>query len=110
MFDIFIIACEIPSGALRCSGVFSPIHLIGFSAMARLTITLSDDRHLALREVAAKRRKTIGRLIEESLDFYGIKTTRSAEDLVAKARARAALGEADALRLATAETRAARRK
>ena len=78
--------------------------------MARLTITLSDERHTALREAAAKRRKTIGQLIEESLEYYGIKTTRSAEQLVAKARARASLGEADAVRVAVAETRAARRK
>lgn len=55
-----------------------------------------------------KRRKTIGQLIEESLEFYGIKTVRSAEQLVANARARASLSEADALRLAVAETRAAR--
>jgi len=78
--------------------------------MARLTITLSDERHRALREAAVKRRKTIGQLIEESLEFYGIKTSRSAEDLVAKARARAALPEADALRRAVVETRAVRRR
>lgn len=78
--------------------------------MARLTITLSDERHTALREAAAKRRKTIGQLIEESLEFYGIKTTRSAEQLVAKARARASLSDTGAVRLAVAETRAARRR
>ena len=78
--------------------------------MARLTITLSDERHRALREAAAKRGKTIGQLIDESLEFYGIKSTRSAEHLVAKARARASLREADALRIAIAETRAARRR
>lgn len=78
--------------------------------MARLTITLSDERHRALREAAVKRQKTIGQLIEESLDFYGIKTVRSAEQLVAKARGRAALAEAVAVRLAVAETRAARRR
>jgi hypothetical protein len=78
--------------------------------MARLTITLSDERHVALRETAAKRRKTIGQLIEESLEFYGIKTTRSAEDLVAKARARASLSETEALRVGTAEARSTRRK
>ncbi len=78
--------------------------------MARLTITLSDERHRALREAAVKRRKTIGQLIEESLEFYGIKSARSAAELVAKARARAALGEAEALRLAVEETRAARRR
>jgi hypothetical protein len=78
--------------------------------MARLTITLSDERHRALREAAAARHKTIRQLIEESLEFYGIKTVRNAERLVAKARARASLSEAAALRLAVAETRAARRR
>ena len=78
--------------------------------MARLTITLSDERHRALREAAAKRGKTIRQLIEESLEFYGIKSARTAEQLVAKARAHAALSEADALRVAVSETRAARRR
>jgi len=78
--------------------------------MARLTVTLSNERHRALREAALKRGKTIGQLIEESLEFYGIKTVRSAEELVAKARARASLSEVDALRLAVDETRAARRR
>ncbi len=78
--------------------------------MVRLTIRLSDERHRALREVAATRRKTIGQLIDESLEFYGIKTLLSAEELVAKARARAALAETDAARLAIAETRAVRRR
>lgn len=78
--------------------------------MARLTITLSDERHRALREAAVKRGKTIGQLIEESLEFYGIKSERSADELVAKARARAGLSEAEALRVAVAETRAARRR
>jgi hypothetical protein len=78
--------------------------------MARLTITLSDERHRALREAAVSRRKTIGQLVEESLEFYGIKTARSAERLVAKARARASLSEAEAVRLAVTETRASRRR
>ena len=78
--------------------------------MARLTITLSDERHRALREAALKRGKTIGQLIEESLQFYGIKSERNADALVAKARARAGLTEAEALRLAVAETRSARRR
>jgi hypothetical protein len=78
--------------------------------MARLTITLSEERHRALREAAAQRGKTIGQLIEESLEFYGIKTSRSAGALVAKARERAALAESQALRIAVKETRAARRR
>ncbi len=78
--------------------------------MARLTITLTAERHRALREAAVQRGKTIGQLIEESLDFYGIKSARSAEALVARARARSGLTEKQALRLAVAETRAARRR
>lgn len=78
--------------------------------MARLTITLSDARHRALREAALNRGKTIGELIEESLEFYGIKSSRAAEDLLAKARARGGRGESDALRIAVEETRAARRR
>ena len=57
-----------------------------------------------------QRGKTIGQLVEESLEFYGIKSVRSAEALVAKARARAGLTERQALSLAVAETRAARRR
>ena len=56
--------------------------------MTRLTITPSEGRHLALREAGSKRRKAIGQLIEESLEFDGIKTTRSGTQLVANARAR----------------------
>lgn len=78
--------------------------------MARLTITLSEERHRALREAALKRGKTIGQLIEESLEFYGIKTAESAERIVAKARRQSALGEEEALRLAVKETRALRRR
>jgi hypothetical protein len=78
--------------------------------MARLTITLSDERHAALKEAAARRRRTIGNLIEESLEVYGVKTRRSAEQLVAEARRRSALSEAAAMRLALRETRAARHR
>lgn len=76
--------------------------------MARLTITLSDERHRALREAAVQRGRTIGQLIEESLDHYGIKSVRSAEALVARARTRSSLTEAQALRLAVTEALAAR--
>ncbi|HUM02596.1 MAG TPA: CopG family transcriptional regulator [Thermoanaerobaculia bacterium] len=78
--------------------------------MARLTITLSDERHAALKEAAARRRRTIGLLIEESLEAYGIKTRRSAEKLVAAARRRSSLSEEQAMRLALRETRAVRRE
>lgn len=77
--------------------------------MTRLTITLSDERHLALKEAALRRGKSIASLIEESLDFYGIKTRQGAGELVAKARARAGLSQKKAVDLAVEETRIARR-
>ena len=76
--------------------------------MARLTITLSDERHRALKETAARRGITIGRLIEESLEFCGVKTTDEAATLVARARPRAQMSEDEAVDLATRETRAVR--
>lgn len=78
--------------------------------MARLTITLSSERHRALKETAARRGKTIGGLVEESLDAYGIKTSSQAAALVARARQRSAMSEAEATRLAVQETKANRRR
>ena len=43
-----------------------------YRTMTRLTITLSDERHWALKEAALNRRKSIASLIEESPDFYGL--------------------------------------
>lgn len=73
--------------------------------MGRLTITISDERQRALKETAARRNTTIGHLIEESLEAYGIKTEEEARDLVARARRDAGLSEAEALDLAVAEVR-----
>jgi len=78
--------------------------------MPRLTITLSPDRHRALRETAVRRGKTIRSLVEESLDAYGIKTASQAAALVSRARSRSGLKEAEAIKLAVAETRASRRR
>lgn len=77
--------------------------------MSRLTITLSESRYRALKEAAAQRDKTIGQLIDESLDFYGIKSREQALDLVRRARARSQLSEEQALTLAQQEVRAVRR-
>jgi hypothetical protein len=77
--------------------------------MPRLTITLPPEKHRALKEAAARRGKTIRSLVEESLDAYGIKTISQAAALVARARERSGMTEADALNLAVRETRAHRR-
>lgn len=78
--------------------------------MPRLTITLSPEKHRALKETAVRRGKTIRSLVEESLDAYGIKTVSQAAALVARARSRSGLTEADAIKLAVRETRAHRRR
>ena len=78
--------------------------------MARLTITLSDERRAALRETAATSGKTITQLIDESLDAYGIKPRGRADQLLAQARQRAGLDKDRALALAIEETTNARRQ
>ncbi len=76
--------------------------------MSRLTITLSEARYKALKEAAVQRSKTIGQLIDESLDFYGIKSREDARDLVRRARAHAKLRDEQALAVAEQEVRAVR--
>jgi hypothetical protein len=78
--------------------------------MSRLTITLSEARYRALKEASAQRDKTIGQLIDESLDFYGIKSREDARELVRRARTQNKLGAEQALALAQEEVRAVRRK
>lgn len=78
------------------------------ASVARLTITLPDELHQALKEAAARRRTTIGDLVCESLAFYGIKSERQVRELVEAARRRSGLSEAEAEELAVAETRAHR--
>lgn len=77
--------------------------------MSRLTITLSEERYRALKEASAQRNKTIGQLIDESLELYGIKSRADARALVARARAHAGLAEAQAQALAAKEIKAVRK-
>ena len=78
--------------------------------MFRLSITLSDERHRALKEAAARRRTSIAALIDESLEAYGIRTTASAAELVSRARSHSAMAEDEAQSLANSETRSRRRR
>lgn len=78
--------------------------------MSRLTITLSEARYRALKEASAQRAKTIGQLIDESLDFYGIKSRQDARDLVRRARTHSKLTDEQALTVAQEQVRAVRRK
>jgi hypothetical protein len=80
----------------------------GVQSMPILTITLSEERYLALKEAAAKRRKTLVAVIDESLEFYGIKTSQTALEWVAQARRRAAVSEEASLELVSQEVSAVR--
>jgi hypothetical protein len=77
--------------------------------VSRLTITLSEARYRALKEASAQRDKTIGQLIDESLEFYGIKSHEDALELVRRARARSKLDDEQALSLALGQVKAVRR-
>ncbi|MFT3778591.1 MAG: CopG family transcriptional regulator [Ottowia sp.] len=76
--------------------------------MSRLTITLSEPRYRALKEAAARRGKAIGQLIDESLEFYGIKTREDALAIFERAGQASRLHETDAMELAVSEVRAHR--
>lgn len=76
--------------------------------MNRLTITLSEERYRALKEASAKRGKTMGQLIDESLESYGITLCEDARELVHRARTHARLEEARATELAQDEVRKVR--
>ncbi len=78
--------------------------------MSRLTITLDDSIHQALRETAARQGRSIGKIIEEGLVLRGIKPIESARQLVARARGNAALNDDEAMKIAAKETRAARNR
>lgn len=78
--------------------------------MNRLTINLPAELHKALKAAAANRGTTIGLLVQESLEAYGVKPEQSVRDLVAAARARSGMSLAEAERLAVEETRRARRR
>jgi predicted transcriptional regulator len=78
--------------------------------MSRLTITLDDELHRALKETASRQKRSIGSIIEESLRLRGIQSQARASALVAEARKRAQLDPDEALELAVEETRAARRR
>lgn len=76
--------------------------------MSRLTISISDDMHRALKEAAVRQGRSIGSIIEEGLQLRGIKPIEDARSLVKKARAQAALTELEALDISIEETRVQR--
>ena len=76
--------------------------------MGRLTITLEDDLHRAVKEAAARQGRSIGKIIEESLRLRGIKPLEDARQLVTRARLQACCSEEEATAVAVEETNAHR--
>ncbi len=73
--------------------------------MNRLTISLADRTHRALKEAAARQNRSMASIIEESLELRGIRPYDSAREVVAKARAKSRLNDDRAMTLAVEETR-----
>ena len=73
--------------------------------MPRLTIKLSDWTHRALKEAAARQNRSMGSIIEESLELRGIRPDDTAKEIVARARAKSGLNADEAMVLAVEETR-----
>jgi plasmid stability protein len=83
--------------------------------MARLTVTLSDERHRQLKVRAALQGKTIGQLIEGALVESEERHRQEALAILAKARANAAkarpkLTDEELMDLAVEETYIVRRQ
>lgn len=75
-----------------------------FSTMARLTISLAERTHRALKEAAARQNRSMAAIIEESLQLRGIQPVETAQELVAKARRNAGLDAEEAMAMALEET------
>ena len=71
---------------------------------------LSEARYRALKEASAQRAKSMRQLIDESLDFYGIKARENARDMVRRARQRGKLSEDQAQAVTQKQVRAVRRR
>ena len=96
--DVMVLWCLIVG--LKCAEL---------NVMSRLTISLDDAMHQALKEAAARQGRSIGKIIEEGLILRGIKPVSTARDLLSKARLRSSIAEKDAMDLAAGEVHAERK-
>ena len=77
--------------------------------MIRLSISLADRTHRALKEAAARQNRSMASIIEESLGLRGIQPYDTASEIVAKARTKSGLDADRAMALAVEETRLVRK-
>lgn len=72
--------------------------------MPRLTISLSARTHRALKEASARQGRSMGAIIEESLELRGVRPISTAKEIVARARGRTELTADEAMAMAVRET------
>lgn len=77
--------------------------------MIRLTISLAERTHRALKEAAARQNRSMASIIEESLELRGIQPYDNASEIVARARAKSGMDADRAMALAVEETRLVRK-
>ena len=90
---------------LWCVALRVSAHRLGGRVMPRLTISLNERTHRALKEAAARQNRSMGAIIEESLELRGIRPLDAVEEIVARARANSGLSADEAMALAVDETR-----
>ncbi len=73
--------------------------------MLRLTITLADRTHRALKEAGARQNRSMTSIIEESLELRGIQPCDATMEIVARAQANSGLTDDAAMALAVEEAR-----
>jgi len=73
--------------------------------MPRLTITLTSRAHRALKDVAARQGRSMGEIIEQSLEFRGILPSETVREIVAPGRSTSGLSDEAAMAIAVRETR-----
>ena len=76
--------------------------------MPRTTVTLSDERYRALKQVAALRGQTITEVVDRALELAGVNTVESIRTMLAEASRHAGLTDEEAMEMALRETAAAR--
>ena len=73
--------------------------------MPRLTISLTDRMHRALKDAAVRQGSSMSAIIQESLELRGIIPSDAAIEIVARAQSSSGLSNEEAMAIAVRETR-----
>lgn len=76
--------------------------------MPRITVSVPEEMHRALRQAATRRSCTISEIVVSALAEYGLKSEEDALSIVRKARKRTRLSESEARKIAEEESRKSR--